>query len=187
MDKTDEIYYPPTVNEGYTVDHFNGNLHNPVKIKTIKTRQTRSDDSLGISVRTSEPAPEVVIENVENGIVRNYHFTVGDRDQVTTKKGKQNLSDLFVIGKGSLWSQPNDSWMYILYLSMFITISVKYRNSSIVFFHAYDMVCMNSNDNHRRANNTMAKMKSTIEQIMICKTVHRKLKFGKHEPHKKSG
>jgi hypothetical protein len=100
IDKTDEIYYPPTVNEGYTVDQFNGNLHNPVKIKAIKTRQTRSDDSLGISVRTSEPAPELVIENVENGIVRNYHFTVGDRDQVRTKKGKQNLSDFFVIGKG---------------------------------------------------------------------------------------
>ena len=79
---------------------FNGNLHNPVKIKAIKTRQTRSDDSLGISVRTCEPAPELVIENVENGIVRNYHFTVGDRDQVRTKKGKQNLSDFFVIGKG---------------------------------------------------------------------------------------
>ena len=44
---------------------------------------------------------------------------------------------------------------------------------------------MNSSDNHRRTNNTMAKIKSTMGQIMIYKTVHRKLKIEKHEPHKK--
>jgi len=33
----------------------------------------------------------------------------------------------------------------------------------------------------------MAKVKSTMGQIMIYKTVHRKLKIEKHEPHKKSG
>lgn len=69
--KSDEIYYNTTVNEGDDVDLFNGNLYSPAKIEDIKTRQTRSDDSLGISVRSSEPTAEVLIENVENGNVRN--------------------------------------------------------------------------------------------------------------------
>ena len=51
--KSDEIYYNTTVNEGGDVDLFNGSLYSPVKIEDIKTRQTRSDDSLGISVRSS--------------------------------------------------------------------------------------------------------------------------------------
>jgi hypothetical protein len=55
----------------HAVELFNGNLYSPVKIEDIKTRQTRSDDSLGISVRSSEPTAEVLIENVENGNVRN--------------------------------------------------------------------------------------------------------------------
>jgi hypothetical protein len=55
----------------HAVELFNGNLYNPAKIEDIKTRQTRSDDSLGICLRSSEPTAEVLIENVENGIVRN--------------------------------------------------------------------------------------------------------------------
>ena len=69
--KSDEIYYNTTVNEGDGVDLFNGSLYSPVKLEDIKTRQTSSDDSLGISVRSSEPTAEVLIENVENGNVRN--------------------------------------------------------------------------------------------------------------------
>ena len=69
--KSDEIYYNATVNEGDDVDLFNGSLYSPVKIEDIKTRQTSSDDSLGISLRSSEPTAEVLIENVENGNVRN--------------------------------------------------------------------------------------------------------------------
>jgi hypothetical protein len=69
--KSDEIYYNTTVNEGDGVDLFNGSLYSTVKLEDIKTRQTSSDDSLGISVRSSEPTAEVLIENVENGNVRN--------------------------------------------------------------------------------------------------------------------
>ena len=69
--KSDEIYYNTTVNEGDGVDLFNGSLYSPVKLEDIKTRQTSSGDSLGISVRSSEPTAEVLIENVENGNVRN--------------------------------------------------------------------------------------------------------------------
>jgi hypothetical protein len=69
--KSDEIYYNTTVNEEDGVDLFNGSLYSPVKLEDIKTRQTSSDDSLGISVRSSEPTAEVLIENVENGNVRN--------------------------------------------------------------------------------------------------------------------
>ena len=124
--KSDEIYYNATVNEGDDVDLFNGSLYSPVKIEDIKTRHTSSDDSLGISVRSSEPTAEIGIENVENGNVRNCHFTDDDRYQVRTKKGKQHFSDYFVIGiKGSPWSRSNGSWMYInlyiLYLSMFVS------------------------------------------------------------------
>jgi hypothetical protein len=54
----------------HAVELFNGNLYSPAKIEDIKTGQTRSDDSLGISLRSSEPTAEVVIENVENRIVR---------------------------------------------------------------------------------------------------------------------
>jgi hypothetical protein len=123
---SDEIYYNATVNEGDDVDLFNGSLYSPVKIEDIKTRQTNSDDSLGISVRSSEPTAEIGIENVENGNVRNCQFTDDDRYQVRTKKGKQHFSDYFVIGiKGSPWSRWNGSWMYvnlyILYLSMFVS------------------------------------------------------------------
>ena len=110
----------------HAVELFNGNLYSPATIEDIKTRQTRSDDSLGISVRSSEPTAEVLIENVENGIVRNCHFTDDDRYQVRTKKGRQHFSDYFVIGiKGSPWSRSNGSWiyinLYILYLSMFVS------------------------------------------------------------------
>ena len=124
--KSDEIYYNTTVNEGGDVDLFNGSLYSPVKIEDIKTRQKSSDDSLGISVRSSEPTAEIVIENVENGNVRNCHFTDDDRDQVRTKNGKQNFSHYFVTGiKGSPWSRSNGSWMYInlyiLCLSMFVS------------------------------------------------------------------
>jgi hypothetical protein len=43
-----------------------------------------------------------------------------------TKNHNPPLQVKWSVRKGSLWSQPNDSWMYInlyiLYLSMFITI-----------------------------------------------------------------
>ena len=110
----------------HAVELFNGNLYSPVKLEDIKTRQTRSDDSLRIYLRSSEPMAEVVIENVENGNVRNCQFTDDDRYQVRTKKGKQNISDYFVIGiKGSPWSRSNGSLMYIslyiLCLAMFVS------------------------------------------------------------------
>ena len=61
--KSDEIYYITTVNEGDAcVDLCNGNLYSPVKIEDIQTRQTRSDDSLGISLRSSEPTAELLLK-----------------------------------------------------------------------------------------------------------------------------
>jgi len=41
--------------------------------------------------------------------------------------------------------------------------------------------------NQRRTNNTMAKIKGTIGQTMIYKTLHRKLKIERHQPHKTTG
>ena len=46
----------------HAVDLFNGNLYSPVKIEDIKTRQTRSDDFLGISLRSSEPTAELLLK-----------------------------------------------------------------------------------------------------------------------------
>ena len=46
----------------HAVDLFNGNLYRPVKIEDIKTRQTRSDDFLGISLRSSEPTAELLLK-----------------------------------------------------------------------------------------------------------------------------
>ena len=74
----------------HDVDLFNGNLYSPAKIEDINTRQTRSDDFLGLlNLR------RIVIEIVENGIVRNCQFTDDDIYQVRTKKGKQHFSDYF--------------------------------------------------------------------------------------------
>ena len=103
---------------------FNGNRYSSAKIEDIKTRQTRSDDSLWISLRSSEPKAEVVIEIVENGIVRNCQFTDDDIYQVRTKKGKQHFSDYFVIGiKGFPWSNGSLMYisLYILCLAMFVS------------------------------------------------------------------
>jgi hypothetical protein len=75
----------------------------------MKTRQTSSDDSLGISVRSSEPTAEIGIENVENGNVRNCHFTDDDRYQVRTKKGKQHFSDYFFPLR-RICFKKNDHW-----------------------------------------------------------------------------
>jgi hypothetical protein len=46
----------------HAVDLCNGNLYSPVKIEDIQTRQTRSDDSLGISLRSSEPTAELLLK-----------------------------------------------------------------------------------------------------------------------------
>ena len=46
----------------HAVELFNGNLYSPAKIEDIKTRQTRSDDSLGISLRSSEPTAELLLK-----------------------------------------------------------------------------------------------------------------------------
>ena len=46
----------------HAVEVFNGNLYSPVKIEDIKTRQTRSDDSLGLFLRSSEPTAELLLK-----------------------------------------------------------------------------------------------------------------------------
>jgi hypothetical protein len=46
----------------HAVELFNGNLYSPVKIEDIKTRQTRSDDSLGLFPRSSEPTAELLLK-----------------------------------------------------------------------------------------------------------------------------
>ena len=46
----------------HAVELFNGNLYSPVKIEDIKTRQTRSDDSLGLFIRSSEPTAELLLK-----------------------------------------------------------------------------------------------------------------------------
>jgi hypothetical protein len=46
----------------HAVELFNGNLYSPVKIEDIKTRQTMSDDSLGLFIRSSEPTAELLLK-----------------------------------------------------------------------------------------------------------------------------
>jgi hypothetical protein len=46
----------------HAVELFNGNLYSPVKIEDIKTRQTRSDDSLWLFLRSSEPTAELLLK-----------------------------------------------------------------------------------------------------------------------------
>ena len=46
----------------HAVELFNGNLYSPVKIEDIKSRQTKSDDSLGIFLKSSEPTAELLLK-----------------------------------------------------------------------------------------------------------------------------